>query len=198
MGTEGRELAPHQAAGRLLASLAGDPQALSQRGLASQTGLPVETIETALEWLGGLDLIQEDASHRHRLDEGRLRGHRDRFHLLLHIEPDPGVSSFCHVLLAESGYPSVGFEDSSIARRALDSVEFDLAVLCASNRSLTEYLEQEADLLRRLPPAPVILYGAEEIESPPFVDFVAASLPGPLRGDVLLAAVQALLPSERR
>lgn len=192
-----RKLAPHQAAGRLLASFVDGARPLSPDELAMQTGMPPESIGTVLDWLRDLELVQENGMHQHQLAEGRRRDRRRRFHLLMHLEPDAGVSSFCHVLLAENGYPSIGLEDSVLAGRVLRGVEFDLAVLSASGRNLAEYLDQEGELLHRLPPAPIILYGTEEDEDAGMIDSVAAILPGPLRGEALLAAVQTLLPSER-
>ena len=194
----GRTLAPHQAAGRVLAALAKGERPLLEHELAAQTHLSVETIETVLEWLRELELVQHDTLHRYQLGHGGIPSRRQRFYLLLHLEPDPGLSSFCHALLAEGGYPSIGVETSDLARFVLQRVEFDLAVLSASGRSLAGYTQDEQVLLDCLAPVPIILYGTEGDGPATMLDSVAAILPGRLHGNALLAAVQALLPPERR
>jgi hypothetical protein len=196
MAESAREPALHQAAGRLLASFEAKTWPLSYDEILRSTSLSTASVDAVLEWLRGLELIEETELRHQRLGRGRLRNQRRHFRLLLHLEPDAGVSSFCHVLLAEKGYPSIGAEDSPLASRLLASVEFDLAVLSAAGGTLSEFLDDEAELLRLLPPAPIILYGTEDDEAPAMVDSIAAILPGPLRGDVLLTAVQTLLPPD--
>lgn len=183
----------HMSSGRLLACFRGNEALrVDRESLKRIASIPSTDLEVLLDWLVELELLVRDQPDRYHLGRGRRRVFRNRYALLLHVEPDPAISSLCQSLLAEDGYPVIGAEDSSAAHELLDSIEFDLALLCGLEQEVDVFRNTNGQLLRRLQDTPMIVYGTVPSESADLAPF-AAVLPGPLEGATLLKAIHPLL-----
>lgn len=185
--------APFAVAGRLLALLAAESERpLSLRALVSGAGGSPSEVGTLLEWLAELGLASEYAAGEYRLGPMRSRAAR-AVPLLLHLEQDAEIGSVCHALFTEHGYPLIGVLETRVALQLAAAIEFDLALLSAEGESAAAYAAGQRELLDRLQPAPVVLYGVEDGGAWLPVVSPIMLLPGPPHYPTMLEMVRSLL-----
>jgi len=197
MEPRGSESVTHRASGMLLSQFAlSGRHMLARDALAAQSGVDLSQLQTFLEWLAELGLVQTIDAQSYRLGSACSRSGRQGYHLLLHLEPNLELGGLCHSLLAEHGYPSIGVENVSTAKLLCDVVEFDLALLSGVGKGTSSFLTAHEAVLRHRSRPPAIGYGLQIDGHSPLYASAVTILTGPVEAVTLLSTIRQLLPPE--